>query len=218
MERTIFLKSSARERRSYRHFFSETGFSPEKSDVCFITTAADGHTSRDFLDKDRQTFKVIGFKSVLEYDITGKNRDTIYRDLESFNIIFLSGGNAFYFLKRVRETDFGEVVAKLLESGKAFMTASGATIVFSTSIEPILWKNPQTDKHGVENFDGLGIVPFVLLPHFDPSVNLIAQVKARETGIPMVGLSDHQALLGIGDQLKIVGEGKKITFNSPAVS
>ena len=58
--------------------------------LSFILTASEGEKGdKTWLEDDRNALKKAGF-TVTDYTITGKNEDTLKRDLSTFDYIFLS--------------------------------------------------------------------------------------------------------------------------------
>jgi dipeptidase E len=87
------------------------------------------------------------------------------------DIIYLSGGNAFYFLRHIKSSSFDVFLKKFAEKGGIIVGENaGANIVTPTIIAATIPHN-KIDKNEVQLKDmtGLGLVSFEFAPHYDDS-------------------------------------------------
>ncbi len=136
--------------------------------LAFITTAAEGSTSPDksWLDNDRNGLLKGGF-NLFDYSITDKNIDQIKSDLGDSDIIHVNGGNSFYLLLQIKKSGFDNWIKEEIESGKKVYSASSAgTQVISPNIKILMLPDSKKYADRLPNFNGIGIVDFVVFPHW----------------------------------------------------
>jgi dipeptidase E len=136
--------------------------------LAFITTAAEGSSSPDksWLDDDRDGFIKGGF-DLFDYTITGKDINQIKSDLGSCDVIHVNGGNSFYLLLQFKKSGFDKWIKDEIEKGRKIYTASSAgTQVVSPNIEVLQLPDSKIYAEQLTNFDGVGLVDFVVFPHW----------------------------------------------------
>ncbi len=139
---------------------------PAELKVLFIPTAADTYAkdNRPWFDADRDKFIELGFK-LEDFDLKGKSEDEVRAALSKTDIIFVSGGNTFYLLEHVKKSGFDKVLRELKDSDKIYIGSSAGSIILGPNIEPIKsFDDPSAAK--LDNYDGIGLVDFVVLPHW----------------------------------------------------
>ena len=180
--------------------------------VAFITTASKPEENLDYVEKDLQIMKDIGF-NVEELDIEGKSEGQLMKLLELKDIIYVEGGNTFYLLKAMRGCNFEKVIRKLLKSGKVYIGASAGSVVAGRTIKTSSWRNADRNAVGLKDLRGLNLVPFDIFCHYQPEhAEIIKQQmpnpKKRVKKLRI--LTDEQALLVQGKETDLIGEGEVI--------
>jgi len=183
--------------------------------VAFIATAAKPEENLDFLQRDLDIMKEIGF-NVEEFDIEGKKEHEVMKFLELKDIIYVEGGNTFYLLKAMRACNFEKVIRKLLKQGKVYIGVSAGSMVAGRTIKTAGWLSKEygnENKVGLRNLKGLNLVPFDIFVHYVPEhAELIKQKmpnpKKRLKKLRI--LTDDQALLIQGKEIDLIGEGEAV--------
>jgi peptidase E len=75
-------------------------------------------------------------------------------------------------------------------------------------------KKADSNIIGLENLNGLNLVPFLITAHFENKYSKIIKQAGKTTEYPIIALTDKQAVLVKGKQIKIIGVGKKNIFNT----
>src|SRR3989344_2366626 len=101
----LFLTSAGLPPETTDEFLKLLGKEPEKTRVCFITTASHPEENKWYVEKDRERLSELCFK-VTELDLKDENENSLDAKLKDFDVIFVEGGNTFYLLKYVRESGF----------------------------------------------------------------------------------------------------------------
>ena len=173
---------------------------PAHTTVAFITTAADVYKTKPWMEADRQRFIDLGFQ-VEGYDIKDKTEESIYNDLRTKDIVFVSGGNTFYLLYHVRQSGFDKAIERVLEEGRQYVGSSAGSILVGPTIEPTKSLDNAEQAPRLDSFEGLGFVDFVILPHYGTK-----KYEQRYQAI-MEEWSPRVTLLPISDRQLVVVEG-----------
>ena len=179
--------------------------------VGFITTASNPEENKDYMQKDLEIMRQIGF-NVEEYDIEGKKPNEIMKFLETKDIIYVEGGSTFYLLKAMRACKFEKVIRKLLKQGKVYIGVSAGSIIVGKTIKTSDWKHPE-ERFRVKNLKGLNLVPFDIFVHYQPEhAELIKQriKNPKKRAKNLMILTDEQAILVQGKEVSLIGDGEAI--------
>lgn len=209
----LFLTSAGLPPETTEEFLKLLDKKPEEIRVCFITTASRPEEDKWYVEKDRERLSGLGFQ-VTEVDLKEENEKSLMSKLESFDIIFVEGGNTFYLLKYVRESDFDKVLKQFLDRGGIYLGVSAGTMIAGLNIESASWKHMDRNIVNLKDLTALKLVPFVISVHIDESnIELIKECASKVT-YPVIALTDKQALLVENGRQKIVGTGEKYVFNT----
>jgi dipeptidase E len=141
------------------------------------------------------------------------NRKIKKEDLKNKDVIFVFGGNAFDYLDRIRKTGLDKAIKSFVKKGGVYLGLSAGSYVACPTIEAATWKHADRNTIGLKNLKGLNLVPFLITAHFENKYHKIVEQAARTTKYPIIALTDKQAVLVKGKQIRIIGTGKKNIFN-----
>src|SRR3989339_786796 len=102
--------------------------------------------------------------------------------------------------KKIRESGFDKVIKKFVALGKLYFGVSAGSILVCPNIE--IAKPFDENDINLTDLTGLNLVDFVISPHYcleDKSI--IDDFKKKYNVIP---LTDNQALLILGDKIKLI--------------
>lgn len=174
-----------------------------------VITASKGSgvTNSLYLDNTRNFLRKHGcyFEDL---DIDGKTESDLRNILQKFDGVIVNGGNTFYLLKSIRESGFDKVIKELLPQGFLYMGGSAGAIVACPTIETSTW-NPDSKygHHGVTDLTGMNLVPFLLRVHYSSEQDVFIKEGIIKTKFPVRILTDDQAILVKGDEIKFLGKG-----------
>jgi len=182
-----------------------------KIKLAYVTTAGKASRNREYLGIHKKLLEKAGY-DYEELDIEGKNEDELMEILKNKNAVYVEGGNTFYLLKAVRESGFDRVIKKLIEKGVAYIGSSAGSYIACPTIEVSTWKKPGEEKSrfGVTDLTAMNLVPFLLKVHYAPEQAELLKEKILEARYETKILKDGQAILVLGDNYKLVGEGEEI--------
>jgi len=134
--------------------------------VIFIKTPSEVSEGRlDWLDNDRDSLKNAGFE-VTDYTITDKTREEIKKEINNYDIMFVSGGNTFYLLEKIQQSNCADVLKDFVNQGKPYIGSSAGSVITGPDISPAYDLDRVEKAPNIKNYIGLGFVEFVTLPHW----------------------------------------------------
>ena len=126
------------------------------------------------------------------------------------DIIYLAGGNTFYFLKHLRESGMLSRLKTFAERGGvlAGLSAGGLIMSPTTKLAADEGLGPDENDVGVKNFDGMGLFQFEFSPHFEKTPK---QIKAHlayslKTKNPILASEDGGGVIIDGDTYRVCGK------------
>lgn len=134
--------------------------------LAFILTATEVEEGDlEWLRRDRKSLVDAGFE-LTDYTFTGKTKEEVEVFLKDFDGIYISGGNTFWLLGKIQESECAQIIKDFVEGGKLYIGTSAGSIIAGPDIYPTrnLVKFEKTPK--LENYDGLGLVDFMIYPHW----------------------------------------------------
>jgi dipeptidase E len=141
---------------------------------------------------------------------TGPTPDEMEVALTS-DIIYLAGGNTFYFLKHLRESGMLANLKRFAEKGGVLAGLSAGGLIMSPTIELAgdAGLGPDPNDVGIKNLKGLGLFPFEFSPHFEHTPKHIQAHVAysRKTKNPVYAASDGGGIIINGDSHTMIGDG-----------
>ena len=185
-------------------------------EVAFITTASKPEEDLDYLQKDLEIMKGVGF-NVEQIDIEGKSEGQLMKLLELKDIIFVEGGNTYYLLKAINECKFEKVLRKLLKSGKVYIGVSAGSMVAGKTIMTSVWRGEVNGKNKnrvkLKKLKGMNLVPFDIFVHYETKYAEIIKRKMKNPKKRFKKLrilTDGQALLVQGKEIDLIGDGEAV--------
>jgi len=179
--------------------------------LAHIITASKVQKDTSYVDKDTDAMRKFGF-SVTNVDLEGKKEKDLRDILQSFDVIYVQGGNTFYLLKWVKESGFDAVIEELIGRGKIYIGVSAGSIIAGPDIEIAGWKGFDPNEIGLKDFSGLGCVPFCIFPHYKLEHASFLKEEIAKYPYPVRILNDKQAFLVRDSEVTLVGEGEEIRF------
>lgn len=194
--------------KTIKEFLKILPDSPENLTIALIPAAADPYDDKWFVEEDRIALKKAGF-NIVEIDIKGKTEKELRDELRGMDVIYVAGGNTFYFLEKARESGFDKIIKELVEEGTIYAGASAGAVLVGPTIEPIKSLDDPSKAPSLNSFKGLGLVDFVVLPHFgegkykEKYMKIIEKYSNKEYKI--VPITNRQAVVVENNSYKVVG-------------
>ncbi len=177
--------------------------------LAFISTASEGEKGdKIWLNEDRQALVNARF-DVFDYTVTGKKRDRIKQDLYSADVIFFSGGNTFYLLEKIQQSDCMEVIRTFINKGKIYIGSSAGSVIAGPDIYPAKRLDNASKAPNIKGYEGFGFVNFVVFPHWGSREFKNLYLKQRFSHAytenhAIILLTNYQYVLAEDDMYKII--------------
>jgi len=208
----LFLTSAGLPPETTEAFLKLLNKKPEETKVCFIITASlDHHPEGDapYVKEDKQRLIELGFKMITEIDLRKENEESLKEIMKAFDVIFVTGGNTFYLMKYIRESGFNKLLKPFLDKGGIYLGVSAGSYVAGPDISGTQWKHlDDVNTVGLKDLRGLGLVDFLISPHYVPEHEAIINENKNKVSHPIFALTDSQAILVENGNIQFVGPGE----------
>ena len=173
--------------------------------VAFIITAAKPQQNLDYVKKDYDIMREMGF-NVAEVDIEGKTESQVRELIKLKDIIYVEGGNTYYLLQAMRKCNFEKIMRKLLKEGKVYLGVSAGSVVAGKTIKTSSW-NAEKERFGVKNLKGLNLVNFDIFVNYKPEDAEIIKKKLpfKWQRKKLKIITDEQAILVQAKNVMLLG-------------
>jgi len=186
---------------------------PKGLKVAFIPTAADPEKDKSFVQYSIDQIEALGLVCTT-VDLKGQTQATLKPILEKMDLIWVNGGNTFYLLDHIKKSGFDKLINPLLEKGKLYIGVSAGSCIACPDIEFVKWKE-LCDDDIIKSSDltAFNFIQALIVPHYKPKNKSAAQQGANTTTLPVIALSDKQAIIVENKVWRIVGPGKPLIFS-----
>ncbi|MFH1014276.1 MAG: Type 1 glutamine amidotransferase-like domain-containing protein [Candidatus Uhrbacteria bacterium] len=179
--------------------------------IAWITTAKGGCLPSKHLPEHRQKMSRQPFRYD-EMDIEGKKEDELREMFKDKDIIYVHGGNTFYLLKAIKESNFEKVLKEKMDQGVLYAGTSAGAYVACPTIEMCEWKH---DRHyhrfeGQDDLTAMNLVPFLMSVHHEPKYDEDIKKGKRSTDLEVYVLEDGQGIYVEGGEVKVLGDASAI--------
>lgn len=175
--------------------------------VLYITTPQNTYAKNaEWIIDSRNDLLGQKFK-VSEYDIENKNRNEVEDNVKKSDIVWISGGNTFYFLYWAEKVGLKEILLGFLDKGGIYAGESAGVVCQIKDLEPIKWAdNPDKAPELVK--EGMQLTDLVVLPHWNdkkygPIMEKI-KVYYESKNIKPYLFEDGQALIVDGEKIDFI--------------
>ncbi len=154
--------------------------------------------------------------------LENESLNQIKQKIKTSDIVFLGGGNTFYFFDNIKKKRLFSTFKKHLNNGKIIIGLSAGGIVLSPSLMMACFPSKDADECNLErkDFKGLNLLPFEICPHYKSSKNMIKDLLAYSSlhSSPLYGIKDGD-FIAIGDEgvyfsskVDLFFHGEKVQF------
>ena len=187
------------------------GISSATPKVALINNAQDPYPENIARERGKaltMLFQSLGFQT-LDIDLRKytEKTDQLTDELRSCQLIWCSGGNAFWLRYVMKTSGFDKIIKPLLTTGIVYGGWSAGVVVVGPSLHPIeLMDDPNKAPEII--WDGLRLIDFFIWPHWDKEKYLPLQREAsmrmKELQYKLVTLHDGEALIIENNQVRLV--------------
>ena len=134
--------------------------------ILFIPTAANVEEYKNYMYLTEKAFEDIGYE-VDNLDISIFSEKTVKEKLSKAEIIFISGGNTFYLLQELKRKNLISYLKERIENGLLYIGESAGSVIAAPDIEYASIVDDKTLATELDDYTGLNLVDFYIVPHFE---------------------------------------------------
>ena len=157
-----------------------------------------------------ETFIDHGIKNVSIFNIDQPYSNAQLQKALTSDLIYLSGGNTFYFLKSIRRQRFDLELKNFVKLGGVLAGLSAGSILMTPTIETASYPKFDRDDNNVGILDlaALNLVNFEFFPHFDGEPEYAKELlkQSKKVSWPIYGVSDGGGILVRDESISFYGE------------
>jgi dipeptidase E len=187
----ILLTSTGLYSTNVFNTFKDIRESKDFKKLVIITTASSGKAENKYIKSAVLELKSAGITTVDFYDFESDGS----KDLSSYDVIYVAGGNTFKLLKFAKNIEFDKTIHSLLKKGGMYIGVSAGSLILGPSIQIANEVCPDKNEVGVTDFTGLNIIDIVIFPHY--SIDLEEEIKSFEerNNVKIDRIDNSQAIL-----------------------
>lgn len=187
--------------------------------LAFVPTAANIEAGdKDWLLKDYEIIRKLGFKEFDIVDISAIPMDIWMKRLENAEVLVFGGGNNYHLAYWIKKSRLAQILPELLKT-KVYVGISAGSLVLSKSLVFGIDEKPFAEElDGPISDEGLGLVEFLVKPHvnspyFQNRSFSDMEQEAKDVGFPVYAIDDQSAVVVNEDKISVVSEGEWKKFN-----
>jgi len=164
---------------------------------------------RHFYNRIKKRYRRFGFK---KFRYFAADSDFLVKEMKEAlksDVIYLAGGNTYYFLKHLRESGFLRELDKFARRGGIVAGLSAGAIIMTQDIQLAGYPPHEGDENEVrlKNLKSLGLVDFEFLPHFSNSKKTVEAMLrySRRNKQPIFACPDGSGVVCANSTLQLLG-------------
>ena len=170
----------------------------------YLADASAAFADAPFVKAERAVIDALGHP-VLDLSARTMTREEFSSAVATVDALYVSGGSTFALLDALRVNGADQALVDAVRTGLPYIGSSAGSIVVGPSVEPASLMDDPDDAPGLEDHDGLQLIPDVVIPHADgqlpPYPPELIQRTLEQFGADhrLIPLRDDEALL-VDDQ------------------
>lgn len=171
-----------------------------------------------------QEFSELGVQRFMLFCVDTPYTKTLLQEVLKSDLIFLGGGNTFYFLKYLKKAGMIAHFDKFLKRGGVLCGLSAGAIVLTPHVHTATFPHFDRDENpwDMKNLSAMRLVNFEFFPHYKNSKRYDAELlhHSKKSKLPLYACSDGGGVVIEGDQISFCGkshqfyQGKKLTLSN----
>ncbi len=189
--------------------------------LTFIPSAEDDY--EEYYDEFIDRFQRHGLCQFRMLDVDRPISNLKLKKVLQSDLIYLSGGNTYYFLKHLHDSGFMEELHKFIKRGGILAGHSAGAIIQTPHIATAGFPEDDRDDNevGIIDLTAMGLVQFEIFPHYENSAmhNQAIRNYTRNCKNLVYAVSDGSAIHATDLKLSFYGEvyaffnGQKISVD-----
>ena len=138
----------------------------ESKKILFIPTATNIDEYKKYIHLTQKAFEDFGYE-VENFDVSIFSEEIAKEKLSEAKIIFISGGNTFYLLQELKRKNLIPYLKERIENGLLYIGESAGSVIAAPDIEYASIVDDKTLATELNDYTGLNLVNFYIVPHFE---------------------------------------------------
>ena len=138
----------------------------ESKEILFIPTATNVDEYKKYIHLTQKAFEDFGYE-VENFDISIFSEEIAKEKLSQAKIVFISGGNTFYLLQELKRKNLTSYLKERIENGLLYIGESAGSVIAAPDIEYASIVDDKTLATELDDYTGLNLVDFYIVPHFE---------------------------------------------------
>ena len=138
----------------------------ESKKILFIPTATNVDEYKKYIHLTQKTFEDFGYE-VENFDVSIFSEEVAKEKLSKAKIVFISGGNTFYLLQELKRKNLITYLEERIENGLLYIGESAGSVIAAPDIEYASIVDDKTLATELDDYIGLNLVDFYIVPHFE---------------------------------------------------
>lgn len=157
-----------------------------------------------------ENFSTYGYHNIEIFNVDQPYAPEQAQHALSADLVYLSGGNTFYFLKAIRRHHFDRQLKDYVTRGGVLAGLSAGAILMTPSIATASYPKFDRDDNdvGIRNLDALGLVDFEFFPHYTQKLEYVRELKKQSKKIdtPLYGVDDGGGIIVTEQRINFYGD------------
>ena len=138
----------------------------ESKKILFIPTATNVDEYKKYIHLTQKVFEDFGYE-VENFDVSIFSEEIAKEKLSEAKIVFISGGNTFYLLQELKRKNLTSYLKERIENGLLYIGESAGSVIATPNIEYASIVDDKTLATELNDYTGLNLVNFYIVPHFE---------------------------------------------------
>ena len=138
----------------------------ESKKILFIPTATNVDEYKKYIYLTQKAFEDFGYE-VENFDVSIFSEEIAKEKLSQAKIVFISGGNTFYLLQELKRKNLTSYLKERIENGLLYIGESAGSVIAAPDIEYASIVDDKTLATELNDYTGLNLVDFYIVPHFE---------------------------------------------------
>ena len=134
--------------------------------ILFIPTATNVDEYKKYIHLTQKVFEDFGYE-VENFDVSIFSEEIAKEKLSEAKIVFISGGNTFYLLQELKRKNLTSYLKERIENGLLYIGESAGSVIAAPDIEYASIVDDKTLATELNDYTGLNLVDFYIVPHFE---------------------------------------------------
>lgn len=180
-------------------------------DPLFVFVPSDSYDGELEFQYFVKRFKKHGVKRFLYFPVDVPQDRVFFNEVLKSHLIFLGGGNTYYFMKHLRSSGLFKKLKKYVSGGGVLAGESAGAIMMTPTINAASYPAFDCDENdeGMKNLKALSLVSFEFFPHYRNSPRYDKELKKQSLKLkyPIFASADGCGVIREHQKISFVGKG-----------